>query len=235
MIRLANRQQQIPGGFVFREPSTGWTPRPFTSFESICEQIFAFRQGNPFLAQKNQWATDMEGIRREVDFYNARVCQMQGWTQYIITDAGTAPPPKTQTPQQQSAIANAAGVAKRIWSGVRSLNAWDASGDPAVPAELSAKRAAICAVCPKNGQGDLTRWFTVPASEVIKRQLERKEARKLSTPDDAKLNICEVCLCPMKLKVHEPLQYLKAHTLPEVLADLKAVPSCWLPAEIQAA
>jgi hypothetical protein len=68
--------------------------------------------------------------------------------------------------------------------------------------------------------------------------------RKLSTPYDDRLNVCKVCLCPLKLKVHTPLKYISAHMNEAVLADLMKVgqpdkelerlgqknedPKCWI-------
>jgi hypothetical protein len=66
-------------------------------------------------------------------------------------------------------------------------------------------------------------------------QIERMQERKLSTPVDDKLNVCDVCLCPLKLKVHTPLKYIKANMSEPVLADLQKVEKCWIVSELFAA
>jgi hypothetical protein len=135
-------------------------------------------------------------------------------------------------PKNPNRLAAAATSIKTVWSGVKTLDHWIDSGEPAVEYERSSGRAEICASCPRNTSGDFTKWFTKPASETIRKQLERVQERKLSTPFDDKLNVCDVCLCPMKLKVHTPIQFIKQHKSEETLALLKSVPNCWIPAEL---
>jgi hypothetical protein len=54
--------------------------------------------------------------------------------------------------------------------------------------------------------------------------------RKLSTMVDAQLNVCVACLCPLKLKVHAPLEFIARHMDPETRAALD--PQCWMLAEL---
>ncbi len=233
MHSLIDRQRQIPGGFRFYQPETKWRSAPWASFDSIVASLIAHRRGNPALASKHAWSTDTVSVSAEVDRYNAMVCAQMGWTKYISVGGGPAPIPKSSplSPIALSQISAAAAKVRKIWAGVKSLNDWLDSGEPAVEPVKSEKRAAICAECPKNGKGDLTSWFTVPAAESIKRQLEVLAERKLTTFSDDKLNVCEVCLCPLKLKVHTPAKYIK--TPPDTMAELKAVPNCWIPAECE--
>lgn len=236
MARLKNRQIQIPGGLKFYQPQTKWQPPAFASFAVIVQSLISHRNANPALRDANRWPTDEATVADEVDEFNARMCEQAGWTDYIQSAVGTAPPPFFPAPSQmdQSKLVAAAGVVKKIWAGVRTLNDWLDSGDDPVPAEQSANRAAVCADCPKNVPGDFSTWFTKPASEAIRRQLERVKDRKLSTPDDVKLNICEVCYCPMKLKVHTPLKYINAHLSDEVLKALESGNNCWILSERRA-
>ena len=224
----------MPGGYGFYIPALPkWRPSSQPSFNSLCQQILSVRRANPYLAAKHKWALDLPSIEQEVDTFNARICLANGWTQYVLTEGAAPPPPKALSPQRQSEVSAAAGRAAKIWAGVKTTNDWIDSGAPAVAAELAEKRAAVCAACQQNGQGDFTRWFTVPASEAIKRQIQKVSERKLVTSQDAKLNICEVCLCPLRLKVQTPIEFIKAHMPPAVLADLKRVPACWIPKEIE--
>jgi hypothetical protein len=70
------------------------------------------------------------------------------------------------------------------------------------------------------------------ASEAIRKQLEKVQDRKLSTPYDDKLNVCMVCFCPMKLKVHVPIASINHEMTDETRAALSAVEPCWIPREI---
>lgn len=233
--RIANLQLQIPGGFFFVQPQTGWRSQRMASFETIVQSLILHRRGNAFLAQKHGWSTDPAAVRREVEQFNVRVCEQMGWTKYLTGDTGGAGAvPKSNAPPSlsQGEVAAAAGRVRKIWAGVRTINEWLDSKDVSVPSDRVERRAAICAKCPQNQPGDFTRWFTLPASEAIRRQLEKAVGRNLSTTVDSLLNLCAVCLCPLKLSVHVPLQLKLAHLSAEVEAELRQVqPRCWVIAE----
>ena len=236
--RLLDRNKQIPYGMKFLQPETQWKPRAsYTSFDAITRALIAHRLSRPDLVKSKNWATDYDSVANEVDAFNAIICARHGWMAYITDgSAGAEPPPKTQAllQQEKSVIAAAAGKAKKIWGGIRTLNEWIDSGAPPVAQTLSESRAAICAACPKNGTGDFTSWFTKPASDSITKQIEKLKAMKLHTSKDGVINICEVCLCPLKLKVHTPISFIKAHMGQEVINELRIIPNCWLPKEVDA-
>ena len=235
--RLLDRNKQIPYGLKFLQPETQWKPRTaFQSFDSIVRGLIAHRSSRPDLVQSKNWALDYDSVAHEVDAFNALICARHGWTNYISDGAGAEPPPKPQAllQHEKSVIAAAAGKAKKIWGGIRTLNDWIDSGAPPVPHVLAESRAATCAQCPQNGKGDFTAWFTKPASSSITAQIEKLKQMKLSTSKDSTINICEVCLCPLKLKVHTPVSFIKAHMSTEVLSELRMIPNCWIPKEVDA-
>ncbi len=234
--RLKNRNSQIPNGMTFLVPETNWRPQRFASFSAIVNGLIAHRRGRPDLVASKGWSLDYDTVANEVDAFNALICVRHGWNDYIMGDEGVAPPPKSQAllQHEKSLISAAAGKAKKIWAGVKTSNEWIDSGAPPVAKETSEIRASTCAKCPKNGKGDFTSWFTKPASEVIGKQIERINGMKLTTSVDATLNVCEVCLCPLKVKVHTPMTFIKAHMSPDTLAELRQVPNCWIPKEISA-
>lgn len=233
--RLKNRQMQIPGGFKFLQPETGWQPSRFSSFQTIVQAIISHRSANPHLAQKHNWRMDVAGVEDELDTFNATVCARMGWTNYITVPEGEPPPPKLKapSPEEQSQIAAAAGRVKKIWSGVRTLSDWVSQGGEAVTPNRSESRAAVCAACPLNGKGDFTQWFTAPAAAAIAGMVEKLKSRKLSTTHDESLNICTACLCPMKLKVHTPISFIKQHLSESVISDLRKAPACWIIEELK--
>jgi hypothetical protein len=234
-MKLKNRQMQIPNGYRFLQSQTGWKSTPYASFESIVNSLINHRKGRPDLVSKHGWALDHDTVANEVERFNVDLCLRHGWTDYLdAATEGFVAPPKPRAPSQEEVaqLSAAAGRAKKIWAGVRTITDWmDAGADP-VEQKLAESRAAICAKCPKNGQGDFTTWFTSPAAGAIKRQVEKLADRKLTTSSSEKLNICEVCLCPLKLKVHTPVSFIKAHMSEAVLSDLKKVEGCWIPAEV---
>lgn len=235
-LRLKDRQMQVPNGFKFYQPETGWRAPRFQSFQQLVQQLIRHRKGNPALLAKHNWSVDPRTVEDEVDEFNARMCLSMGWNNYVASIGEAPPPPKTMPQLQHEAeqISAAAGRAKKIWSGVRTLNEWIDSGEPPVSTHRSEERATICSTCPKNTQGDFTSWFTKPAAAAIAKQIEQLRGRSLSTTKDRILNVCDVCLCPLKLKVHTPVKFIRAHMTDEVFRDLERVPSCWVVAELKA-
>jgi len=230
MARLINRQKQIPGGIFFWQPQTRWKSSP-GSFDNTVQQIIAHRNGNrAILIDRDHLPTDQAGVENELDRFLANVCLQMGWAEGYVMDIGGGPPPKLRPPSQKevSQLSAVAANVKKIWSGVRTLNDWIQSGEPAVDAAESERRATICVACPLNAEGGLEKWFTQPAAAVIKRQFEQLSERKLTTSLDDKLNVCQGCLCPMKLKVHVPAKYAKAHLTDAVIDALRKGKDCWV-------
>lgn len=217
MTRLKDRNRQIPNGFRFRQPETGWESTRFASFDTIVNGLIAHRKANPYLATKNNWPLDYDGVANEVDNYNARVCAHFGWTDYIATDE--SPPPKWQPPGRPSLVKAAA-------AGAETIMAWLGAGGKPVAQELADSRAQTCLKCPLNSPKTLADIFTVSAQAFIHSQLEKKNEMKLATPYDDKLGVCEACACPMKLKVWTPIAHIRDKMPKEIVPKLH--PDCWV-------
>lgn len=235
-FRLKSRDRFIPNGFQFVQPEIKFQAPRFQSFSRLVNAVMAARAGNPHLVAKHHWALDYDSVANEVEAYNANVCAIMGWTDYITAPVGEPPPPKYRPPtaEQQKQVSAAGAKVRKIWAGVKTLNDWIDSGVPAVPQEKAEARAAVCVACPKNGQGDFTKWFTAPAAEAIRRQQEKLSSRKLATSLDDKLGVCEACLCPLRLKAWTPFPFIKAHLSEAVLRDLETAPACWIVVELKA-
>ncbi len=235
-FRLKNRQLQIPGGMGFYLPQLKWNAPKGASFNVICDAVEAVVRGNAYLAQQHQWPSGRRDIEEWVDTYNAGVCARMGWMDYVTLGGGSVTLPKSNPRHLQETLQSlgaAAAAAKELVRGARTLVEWIDSGEGGVPPELSTHRAIICAQCPKNEKGDWTRWFTVPAAEMIKRQVERLTQRQLSTPRDDDLHLCTACHCPLKVKVHVPIAWIKKRFGPEVMAKLKEGKDCWILSELE--
>jgi hypothetical protein len=223
---------QIPNGLTFFVPELNWRPRQYSSFDGIVDALYHLILGNPSLQSK--YPTDRTLVADMVDEYNANICAQMGWSQYISRPGQDTPIPKGSPQRQQALLQNlrsAAAKAKELVAGAKALGEWVDSGEPAVPGEQSAKRAAICADCPQNEQGDFTKWFTVPAAELIRKKLEVLQTRKLSTPSDERINICMACSCPLKLKVHTPIAFVTKALSADQRERLKQGKNCWILAE----
>ena len=217
---MKSRERFPPGGWKFFQPESKFNAPPNASFESVVQAIIQHRAGNQYLVQTHGWSVDPETVRNELDNYNATICQQMGWNDYIYTGGPDPAPPKTFPQQQRSSLP------EKLAAGAETLVEWLGEGGVPVDKTLADKRAAICATCPKNSKDDFTRWFTIPVSEAIRMEIQRKGEMKLETPSDDRLGICSVCTCPMRLKVWTPLHNIN-NNMP---ADIKAAlpPHCWV-------
>ena len=234
-LRLANRNNGIPNGFLYHQRETNWSnwqaqPQTMWDFKLLCKEIQKHRQLNP----RFRLNTDLVAIANEVDRVNAeRMAMIPNAQTYYIDDASPAlpmnsdSPPNPQVPPPSSSLLDAAGAAlAKMASGVGVLYDWLGSGGTPVDNATAEARAQICAVCPRNGKGGLSRFFTEPAAALITKQLEQRKDLNLSTSVDDKLGICEACGCVNKLKVHVPIEYILAKMSEQVRADLDK--SCWI-------
>ena len=213
---LLDRKRQIPNGLRFYLPATRWQSTPWSSFDHICTDLLNHLKGNPTVAQKLGWPLDLSYIEQQVDEFNTRLCQQMGWKDFIVADGGATVSVPFTIPQKLRNVA----------AGGELLVEWLESDQKPVPIKVAEKRASICSTCPSNGKGDWTRYFTVPMASKIKSEIERRNNMKLSTSHDSKLNVCEVCLCPLKLKVHSPLSLILSKIPGEVKSRLPG--HCWI-------
>jgi hypothetical protein len=229
MLRLKDRQKSVPNGYSFYLPELKWSaPKNFPSFTVVCNALEAVVRANPYQAGVNRWPTDRKGIEDWVDLYNATICSRMGWDDYIVTDTGGSVP-KAQPPHQQAtlqSLRNAVVASKELIAGAKTLMEWEDSGEPPVTPEAALSRAIICTDCPRNDQGGFETWFTVPAAELIRRRVEKSQQRGLTTPRDELLHTCTACHCPLKLKVHVPIEWITKRLSPEQKSRLD--PRCWI-------
>jgi hypothetical protein len=220
MSESFSRSQFPPGGWEFYHPQTAWeapTPKAST-FDQTVNLIIKHRLANPGAVSKHNLATDPVLVGNELENYTRLRLGMQ--------PMGAGSPPKTIPPRSlPQGVREAVAASSRMVEGVALLIDWLPGGQTVAP-ELSAKRAAVCAECPKNSEKEFGSWFTKPVSERLRRMVEARADLKLATPHDEKLGVCGVCLCPMKLKVHVPMDYILGHTKPQTLAELP--PHCWI-------
>lgn len=220
MARLKDRNRLIPNGFRFYQPETRWEGPRHTSFNALVDSIIAHRKANPSLMAQHGWSADPSSVSEELDAYNTKLCQQFGWHDYIM-EGGQAPAatPFIPLPNRLKSVA----------AGARDLVHWINDGAEAVPFEKALARAQICKDCPQNGRGDFTSYFTVPVSEAIRAELNRRREMKLSTPIDEYLGVCLACACPLKLKIHIPIENIRTQLQPEAVARLDE--RCWIPKE----
>lgn len=227
MAHLKSRTQCPPGGFQYRQPETGWHTEAW-DFNSVVVAVVNHRRANSRLSlnpNPNQVAED-------VDVQNAARClAMPGADGYVVS----APVGETQSPKLSplrrlaGAAAGFAGTGSKLKAGVQVLFEWLGEGAQTVGAKQAGIRAAVCVTCPLNQKGDWTRHFTGPIAERIRTTLEMRQEMSIETPFDNDLGVCSACACPLKLKVHVPMEFIEAHMSDQVKDAL--VPNCWMRGE----
>jgi hypothetical protein len=232
MPHLKSRTQHPPYSFRFLQPETGQTKEFEGSFNHVVEQTIILRKANSFLAERHGWSMETVDVENEVDAYNTARCIAGGWTDFLVMDDAPAYAVPIQKKTNRSAGVAALGSVKRVAAGVALLVEWLGSGAKAVDQPLAESRAAICSTCPRNDGGDFTAYFTAPIADKIRTQMEIRGDLQLRTSHDERLTVCSACDCPLKLKVHVPLNHILAH----ISADTKTrlAPQCWITAETNA-
>lgn len=222
MLRLKDRNKQIPNGLIFYVPQTKWKARRGQSILQIANQLIAHRKANPHLMAKFKWSIDLNEVMDEIDTFNAQVCKRMGWTEYIVDTAAGGRLSAFPFPKLPKVVSDLRAVA----AGGLALVEWIRSKEEAVSTEKSERRALVCSTCKQNGAGPWTSYFTVPVSNEVKKALQQRRDWNLSTTHDEKINVCEVCYCPLRLKVHVPTKFIKEHIPKDVLVQLP--PHCWM-------
>lgn len=240
-LRLLSHTNAPPNGYLYVQTQTGWrseqhVPTSQWDWGLLVRSVQAHRSSNP----QYGLPTDLPTIERELDYVNAlRVQGMRGGSTYV-TDDERPPPPKSLASRLSSKVASVVADARKVKAGALTLLDWNLSEFPPVSRSLAISRAGICSKrpdgnggykkCPLNGDGDLTRFFTVPIAGQIKKSLEARFSVSLETPLDENLGVCDGCLCPLKLKVWCPADYIKARMPEDVKKDLD--PGCWILKEL---
>jgi len=227
MAKLRDKQRQIPNGFRFKDPAMGYDSMKVLglhpSFDALVRSVYQNRQGNQWQAKQSGLALDAPAVAMEVEHYNAKICIENGWNKFVSSADISPPTPKPPAlpkaeplPEPVSAVA----------AGAETLIDWLSTAREAVPHGLAEHRAFICVDCKHNSNRNWTRFFTKPLSEAIRKAIEIKKGWKLKTHLDPDLNVCQKCLCPLKLKVHVEIDSIVKHLDPKIIPTLPDY--CWI-------
>jgi len=204
---------------MFHQPQTGWhAPTPVGStFDQTVILIIKHRLANPAILIKHKLSVDVTAVGNELETYTR-----------MRLGIPMAPMPNPQMPPRRlpEAVEGAVVVVRRLAAGAALLFEWEESGQPPVANDVSTVRAALCVQCPKNDPQHMSKYFTQPVSDMLRKKLARLHAMNLTTPHDPKLGICSACLCPLKLKVHTPMDLIVKHLRPDAKAELWE--KCWI-------
>lgn len=220
MARLRWKDRFPPGGWMFKQPQTGWSANPHVGFGEVVRQIVEHRRANPRFGL----ATDEASVGQELEQFTVnRLRSVRGGEQWLVGDAG-APVPKAMPPQRRGG-GRAAGVEK-VKAGLSLVREWLGDGLEPVGREEAERRAEICAGCGENQRPGFGGKMLARAAQAVAALVEAKHEMRLGTSRDGELQQCNVCRCDLKLKVWVPLEHVRMGTTEQ---EMKAFPDvCWV-------
>lgn len=233
-MSLISRRTFPPQGFWFFESKTNWPRNPQGFFagktfdESVIE-IIKHRLANPRFS--TQWSTDKDVVADELDQFTC--LRLANDPNYCAPSPGGNPLKKVNrlSSTMRAGVKDAVAAVEKVVAGAGVMVDWLGDGLKPVSQELANARATVCSTCPNNQPKDLLSFFTVPASDLIRQQIEIKNEMKLATPFDEKLGICVVCACPLRTKVWSHMEHVLKHLKPDVKSQLPGF--CWMVKESQ--
>lgn len=193
-------------------------------FDASVKAIIKHRVANRAVTTKNNLSTDYDDVANELENYTRLRLgiPLPGAISFFQRSRSN----QRQSAEVAAAESNWTRKITRIGTGVATLRDWLGSDGKPVSTELSEARASVCETCPQNTKGDWLSLFTKPVSNIILAQIAERNRMKLATSKDAALGLCEACGCPLKLKVHVPLSFIKSHMQPTESSNLD--PRCWI-------
>lgn len=227
MARLKSKTDGIPGDFQIIHPEAGMQkPYKYPSFTGVVKFETSFRRGNPAICAKHGWTMDPGEIEHYVEQQNVQRLEAAGHTSFLIMDVEF---PKVQSQHVlPGALAVAAGHLGKLQAGRSLIVQWLGDKLEPVPIALANERAKICVDCPFNATGDLWQRLTSMAVRQLKGLIELKRRMRLETNYDKQLKTCIACDCLLELKVHSPIENIRANLSEEVRAELAKAPNCWV-------
>lgn len=132
--------------------------------------------------------------------------------------------------QGMSVITQIISELRQTANGAAVLNDWLGDGGLPVPMPQAEARSFICKTCPLNvAPGWWHKFFLDPIAKAIRKTISIKNQIGLVLSCEEELHMCKACGCAPKLKVHVPIEHIKAHHKPEHKYD----PRCWVTKEME--
>lgn len=208
-----------PGGWIFFQPQTGFSPPTpkASTFSQTVQLIIKNRQQNPAICVRHKLSTDPAVVGNELEMF----------TRLRI---GAPLPTPVMPTTNYGPLSAAVSDIKKLASGAGLLVTWDTSGLAPVPAEDANRRAAVCAACPLNSSAKYEQWRSVPIAASLASRLTRLEGLRLKTPSDTSLGLCDATYCPSAKLVHVPMEVISRRLKDDVRSGLAS--ECWILKEV---
>ncbi len=230
---LQHRTTLPPGGWVFEiKGRNGELLRKTKSMGpwiDAVKEIVEIRKANQLAG------ADTESVSAELDQYT---CERLGFDpNWVDSKKKSHTERRERMPLAQVAavVGRAVSAFKAYRDGTNVLREWFGAGAVPVPRAVAVSRSQVCYLNPDKKCEFNTPGFE-PAeivSEVIRQQAEKKNELSLNVPNEESLHTCQLCLCPLKLKVHVPISHIAEQQPKEVVERIREkAPWCWMVKEI---
>lgn len=188
---------------MYVEPTTGWTnTTPLNGdFFATARKIAQHRRQNPSFGLRSDIASCEAALEEQTIARLIRTGKDSGYVDGVQK--------KTLVTAFQNLAGRVAGLVeavKRDVNGARSLAEWLGEGAMPVSQDLAEVRALACRQCPMNG------GVVGKVKEAVAEYLQTKAKLELHVEKESELHTCQVCECPLKLKVWVPLDYVLSHS-----------------------
>jgi len=213
LVPLRSLTTVPPGGWRLTQMLPDGTEKKFSSMGLVwefAETIADFRKGNGLPN-----ATAREVVHEIEKQTCARIHDDPSWCRPTQKKTGV-----------RAALDRLSRSVKHAAVGKRIMVEWLGSGAVPVPIAIAQKRANVCLKCDHNKNGHSILKLTADTVRAIAEQMQAKDSMKLRVNGEEDLHSCEVCECPLPLKVHVPLKHILEHTEEETLNDLPT--HCWM-------
>lgn len=209
------------GGWKFRQPQMNWdNPFAMVGFKASVDAIRKVRTANPAITTKHQLSTDPDVIEGELLAFTRQRLGIKDTPSFFRRSRNLVAADVAAAKAKLVTQFRRANTGAETW---REL--FGEKGEP-VPHDLAEQRASVCVDCPQNKRGDLLSFFYRPVANQLLKLLEEMKGRNLSTSHDANINVCDACGCPLKAKVHVPVDITRRHMKDEERSKLDA--RCWI-------
>lgn len=231
---LKSRNNHPPGGFFYRQSETSWESSKWRSFDHVVSEIIAHREANK--TRFPELPRDRETVAAELENQmTERLRSMPGGADYLMNSPEGPPlnPLRSRRPPASpvGVVANVVAAVKTATVGIATWLEFFGAGP--VENAVAEKRAAVCAGCEFNVPAEGPNKLSETVAAELALVLGAMHEQQLTTSLDEKLNLCGLCLCPLKSKVFAPNDVVQKNTNP---ALRKLLPKhCWILAEQKAA
>lgn len=212
-----------PGGFTYTQPESKLKFAQLIPLPDQAKLVADHRKSNALPG-----ATTLEAERDIEEWTCLRLNDDPEW---CVTDAQKKTVLLPLVKRLGLAVQAVGESVSRAVAGARILYEWFGEGGVPVDQVLAQKRADFCIACPQNSseRGPLS-----TLSETAHRHLEKRSEMKMWVMGEEKLGVCLVCDCPMKLKIHTPLDLITQHTTADTMRKLDNIPTpCWVRDEVR--